>query len=202
MKEADRSCWPLALPIKNAAVHTPARILIIALLVVHEVIAAGQTRATGRFGSETFSLVLPDGYAPVSAVNGPAGTVVFPYSTAPRKDGTRGLIQVTLIDLSKAEKDYTLDEMSELAIGGIERRRSAWSRKDSTVTVAGAPAKRMEWSGRAVSADSASLMMRGVMIVGIKGRTAYWLHTQEVEPHFANLPAGEKALLSFEVGGK
>jgi len=131
--------------------------------------------------------------------------MAFGFATDPRADGTRGLIQVTLVDVDKVSTGPppTLDEFAAPMIGGVRQRRSHWEQTASSVVIDGVHAKRIKWSGtnepsperpsqQAVSA------MHGVMVVGIKGTVAFALHAQDVEPFgAASLPVSEEALMTF-----
>lgn len=160
---------------------------------------------THAFGGDTFSLRLPAGYQLMGQRRAGPGMIAFGFATDQRTDGTRGLIQVTLVDLDSvpAGAPPTLDELATSMIGGVRQRRDHWEQADSSVDVAGVHAKRITWSGtnepsperpsgQAVSA------MHGVMLVGIKGTVAFALHAQDVEPFaVTSLPASEKALMTF-----
>ena len=90
-------------------------------------------------------------------------------------------------------------------VDGVRRRRSRWKETETSVEVDGAPARRVEWSGSNEqslerSPSQAPALMRGVMIIGIRGDLAFALHTQDVEPVAATtVPRGEQALMTFIV---
>jgi len=178
--------------------------LLVLLLSLSSARVPGQTTIQA-FGGDTFRLNLPVGYRLVGQGSPGAGMMAFGFATNQRPDGTRGLIQVTLVDLDKlsTKPPPTLEEFAASMIGGIRQRRNHWQQSESSVDVDGVHTKRIKWSGtnepslerpsqQAVSA------MHGVMVVGIKGTVAFTLHAQDVEPFaVSSLPASENALMSF-----
>jgi hypothetical protein len=166
---------------------------------------ASAENATGAFWKYSFALDLPAGYAlEKEASPGPA-LKAFGFATAPRRDGTRGLVQVTLLNLGEVAggPGVTLESFAEQMIGGVKRRRSNWKATNTDVTIAGMRAIRIAWSGTAeasAGAAASGIPARGVMIVGIRGDLGFSLHTQDVEPWSASeLPKCEKALLTFRL---
>ena len=67
--------------------------------------AAGQgkpARSSHRYGEHTFALDLPQGYRLQSeGTAGGMGMTIFGFATEPRADGTRGMIQISLMDFTK-----------------------------------------------------------------------------------------------------
>lgn len=157
------------------------------------------------FGGDTFSLSLPTGYQLVGQRSPGPGMMAFAFATDQRPNGTRGLLQVTLVDLDKvsAEAPPTLDEFAASMIGGVRQRREHWQQTESAVDIAGVHAKRITWSGtNEPSPERPSQQpvsaMHGIMVVGIKGNVAFTLHAQDVEPFaLTSLPACDKALMTF-----
>ena len=157
------------------------------------------------FGGDTFRLNLPAGYRLVGQGSPGPGMMAFGFATDPRADGSRALIQVTLVDVDKvsAGPPPTLDEFAASMIGAVRQRRSHWEQTATSVVIDGVHAERIKWSGtnepsperpsrQAVSA------MHGVMVVGIKGTVAFALHAQDVEPfRVGSLPVSEVALMTF-----
>ena len=157
------------------------------------------------FGADTFRLSLPAGYRLLGQGSPGPGMMAFGFATDQRADGTRGLIQVTLVDLDRvsAGRSPTLDELAASMIGGVRQRRNAWQQADSFVDVDGVHAKRIAWSGTNEPSperptQQAASAMRGIMVVGMKGTVAFVLHAQDVEPFATtSLPVSEKALMTF-----
>jgi hypothetical protein len=157
------------------------------------------------FGPDTFNLQLPAGYALLGAASPGPGMKAFGFATSPRADGSRGLIQVTLIRLDSVPSadTVTVDQLAASMISGVRQRRSNWQEADSAVTVDGVSSRLISWSGTNEPSPerpsgSPVLAMRGVMIVGVKAGVAFALHAQDVEPFASNaLAASEAALKTF-----
>jgi hypothetical protein len=162
-------------------------------------VSAGPQTVT-QFEGHTFRLQVPEDYSVKSDASPGPGVRTFGFATEPRSDGTRGMIQVTLIDLKKSgAPPVTLDALGTAMIEGVRRRRTQWITKESATEIAGVPGKRIEWSGEAELAPGRPPVgMRGVMLVGIKGDVAFALHTQDLSAFASGaLPICEKALNSF-----
>ena len=182
-----------------------ALLTTVLLLLGHQPVFGQET--VQAFGQDTFSVRLPAGYRLVGQRSGGPGVTAFGFVSDPRSDGTRRLIEVTLIDLDKVSTGTapSLDEIAAAMIGGVRQRRDHWQQSDSPIQVDGVNAKLIRWSGtngpsperpsgQAVSA------MHGVMIVGIKAAVAFTLHAQDVDAFGpATLPASEKALMTFRL---
>jgi hypothetical protein len=131
--------------------------------------------------------------------------MVFGFTSDKRSDGTRSLIQVTLVDLDKgpAGPPPPLDEIADWMISGVRERRDQWTQAESTITIDGVNAKLIRWSGTNAPSPErpsgqAASGMHGVMVVGIKGKVAFILHAQDLDAFAsATLPASEGALMSF-----
>ncbi len=181
-----------------------ASLLLFLLLATRSATLAGQATIQ-TFGNDTFTLSLPAGYQLLGQSSPGSGLRVFAYATAQRANGTRSLIQVSLIDLDQAAPGSppTVDEVAAAMIGGVRQRREQWEQTESAVEVAAVPAKRIAWSGtNAPSPERPSQQpasaMHGAMIVGIKGNIAFTLHTQDVDPFaLTTVPECEQALMGF-----
>jgi len=160
-------------------------------------------RSSHEFDGHKFSLQLPSGYTLHGDASPSPGFKTFAFSTEPRDDGTRGLIQVSLVDLSKAPAGEVvgLDKLATTLIGSVRQRRSRWEQTETDVQIDGAHAKRIEWSGSMETGfGRPPVDMRGVMIVGIKKNLGFSLHTQDfVKFADATLPLCEQALQTFSV---
>jgi hypothetical protein len=148
---------------------------------------------------------LPTGYSYIARQSPSRAVTVIVYSTNPRADATRGLIEVSLVDLNASGEHPTLRGFADAMIRGVRSRHSDWRQADSTVQVAGVQARRFEWTGSSGPAPDRpgnlpALAMRGVMVVGIAAGLGFALHTQDVRPYAdSNLVACERALLTFSV---
>ena len=178
--------------------------LAVALLAFPTRQGAGQG-FTYSFDGHAFSLQLPPGYRFQGEASPMPGFKTFAFATDPRPDGTRGLIQVSLVDLTQigSTERPTLDRVTRSMVDAVRRRRRQWKEAESSVEVAGVPARRVEWSGSNEPSperprSQTPSMMRGVMIVGIGGALAFALHTQDAELFAgATVPKGELALMTF-----
>jgi hypothetical protein len=160
-----------------------------------------------EFEGHKFTLDLPETYRlAASATPGP-GVKSFGFATAPRSDGTRGVIQITVVDLLKAGApagEVTLEQFAATMAAGVRGRRTVWTQNDSTIDLDGVTARRIQWSGSVeVSPGGPTRIMRGIMIVGLKQGVAFALHTQDVaEVAASTLPICEKSLLSFSLNAR
>lgn len=129
-----------------------------------------------------FSLHLPPGYGLQADPSPRPGFKSFGFSTEPRSDGTRGMIQVSLLDFSTAPAGETVDleRFAAAMIKGVSQRRSRWTQTEGEVQIAGVRGKRIEWAGSTEPGfGRPPVNMRGVMIVGIKKNFGFSLHTQD-----------------------
>jgi len=167
-------------------------IWLIALAAPASVVAHSDTF---QFEKHSFTLQLPAGYTAAGDVSPTAGVRTFGFQTEPRSDGTRGMIQVTLIDLKKAPAgtgDVTLDKLATSMIDAVHARRTDWIQKATPQQIAGIAGRRFDWWG-----SVQTIRFRGVLIVGIKDDVAFALHTQDLTAHASVMPDCEKSLLSF-----
>jgi hypothetical protein len=172
-----------------------------ALLSVAIALPEAAQRSSHDFEGHKFTIQLPAGYVLQADPSPRPGFKTFGFSTDPRSDGTRGMLQVTLLDFSTAPpgEKVTLDRFAAAMIKGVSQRRSRWEQSESAIKVAGVPATRIEWNGSTEPGfGRPPIEMRGIMIVGIKKNLGFTLHTQDVVA-FADttLPLCEQALLSF-----
>jgi hypothetical protein len=172
-----------------------------ALLTIATVLPIAAERSAHEFEGHKFSLELPAGYQLQADASPQAGLKTFGFSTDARDDGTRGLIQVTLLDLSAAPdgQKVTVDKFAAAMIKGVSDRRSNWEQAESEIQITGVRAKRIEWKGsREPGFGRPPVNMRGVLIAGIKGPLGFSLHTQDVGAVAeTSVPLGEQALRSF-----
>ena len=168
------------------------------LLAILSAAVSAQT-ARQEFAGHTFALQLPPGYQLAGQGNSTTAMKTLGYATEPRADGTRGLIQITLINLGSdpKEREPSLAEFAAAMIGGVRQRRTQWTEAARPVDLNGAAATRIEWSGSSAPPER-TVTMHGVMIVGIKDHIGYSLHTQDVEPFAATtMTKAEQALMTF-----
>jgi hypothetical protein len=187
----------------HADIHVMSRTILSTGLLLSLVVAlpTAAGRSTHDFAKHTFSLDLPEGYTFQAEAKPRPESQTFGFTTEPRSDGTRGMIQVTLLDLTQAPPGETLsvDRLAGAMIDGVKKRRTRWEQVESDVHVGNVPAKRIAWSGSVEPGfGRPPIYMRGVMIAGIAKDLAFVLHTQDVTA-FADttLPLCEQALLTF-----
>ena len=180
-----------------------SRTIYLAGLLIAGMVSASMAagRSSHTFEGHTFSLELPPGYSFQADANPKAGVGMFGFTTEPRNDSSRGLIQVSLIDLSKAPpgETVTLERFATAMIGGVQRRRTRWEQTESDMQVGGVPARRIAWSGAIEPGfGRPPVYARGVMIAGIASDLGFALHTQDVAPLAdTTLPLCEEALRTF-----
>jgi len=156
--------------------------------------ASPQSR-TFTFERHTFTFDLPPAYSPAGDASPGPGVRTFGFSTEPRSDGTRGMIQVTLVDLKQAgaPDNVTVEKLAGSMIDAVHQRRTDWIQKAADQEIDGVPGRRVEWWGSVQTAR-----FHGVLIVGMKKDVAFALQTQDLASHAAsNMSDCEKALLSF-----
>jgi hypothetical protein len=151
--------------------------------------------STFQFERHSFTLQLPPGYGPAGDVSPGPGVRTFGFSTEPRSDGTRGMIQVTLVDLKQAgaPDNVTVEKLAATMIDAVHQRRTDWIQKAADQQIDGVPGRRIEWWGSVQTAR-----FHGVLIVGMKKDVAFALQTQDLSSHAASTVGDcEKSLLSF-----
>jgi hypothetical protein len=183
------------------------RILLCLLVVLAStaVARAASRKVTQQFGGRTWALDVPASYDAVPVPPPPApGVIVFSFATAPRLDGTRAVVTVSLMDLGAFEGGklaaIPLGLFADRMIKAIERRREKWKVRESDSEIGAIKVKRYYWTGVASDADKPR-PMRGVVYVGIDGKIGFYLHTQEVDEHAEEgLLTSELTLKSFRLG--
>ena len=154
-----------------------------------------------QFAGRQWSIDVPAGYTAADAR--PDETMITTaFTPAPRADGTRPLVQVTLIDLRRSSGSPELvAKFAEAMIAGVQRRREEWQVEKTTDRVGSLGVTRYAWSGVTIpAADGAAqrVKARGVMLVGVDGGVGFVLHTQDVDVHaMETLPPNEKVLRTF-----
>lgn len=174
----------------------------IALLAGVLTIAAPERPAqVFTFGDIRFSLRLPSAYTLQAEGQPNPAFKTFGFSTPPRADGMRGMIQVSVADFRQSPDRPSLRKFADAMVGGVRRRRTDWQSSESEITLDGATAIRIEWSGAAEpSPGQPSVRMRGVMMLGVKGDAGFALHTQDSEAQAdTSLKEGEDVLMSFAI---
>lgn len=166
-------------------------------------LASGTTTATGTFCGRAWSINVPVGYHRTSAAPDERMSTTA-FAPGPRADGTRPMVQVTLIDTRETSgtRDFRR-KVAESLIAGVQRRREEWQVQMSEARVGDMPVFRYVWRGVTVPAsDGASVRVaaQGVMLVGVKDGLAFALHTQDVDAHAAEtIPANEAAMVTFRL---
>jgi hypothetical protein len=183
----------------------PRTVLVVCLFALPTLAAA--QNATGVFAAHAFSMQLPPGYSLIGEAAPTPAFHTFGYATDPRPDGNRGLIQVTLFDLTAVPDSErpTLEAFLATMVQGVHRRRANWTERDSSVQCDGVLARRVAWSGSNEPSperpqSARPTMLRGTMIVGFKDNVAFALHAQDTEPYADSaVVTAERALRTFSL---
>lgn len=159
---------------------------------------------TGTFEGRTWTIVVPDGYTAHQPPSSPAELMTIVFSPEPREDGTRPMVQVSLMSVPGPPPSPEFRaKIAETMIGGVQRRRDEWKVAKSETTINGIDMTRYEWSGISIpAADGARVRVatRGVMLVGFAGSITIALHTQDTAQYAdETLPRGEEAMWTFRL---
>lgn len=160
---------------------------------------------SGSFAGHTWSLQVPSEYLVVGSAQPEPRFSMTGFAPEPRADGSRPMIQITLLDVR--ESNSTLfKEIGKAMISGVQKRREEWKVTESETTVGEVRAIRYEWSGIVIPApDGASMRLpaRGVMIVGIDDGVAFTLHSQDADEYAKEtLALTEPAMRTFRIAKK
>jgi hypothetical protein len=167
--------------------------------------AHAATLTSQEFAGQTFTMELPEGYSLLAAASPEASARTFGFATEVRPDGTRGMIQVTLIAHDQTELAGRVDitKIATAMIGGVRARRTQWTSTEKDEELGGVAVRRIEWSSVSpvpIERDGrpVPVPMSGIMIVGMKGPLVFALHTQDVEPFARQAhPVAERAMRTF-----
>lgn len=159
------------------------------------------------FAGRVWSLDVPSGYDQRRSAQPAERTMTTAFTTLPREDGTRPLIQVTLADLGEVDGgDEILEVSAKNMIDGIGRRREQFKVERTETEIRGKKTIRYAWSGVSIPAtDGAPVRaaMHGVMLVRIDAGMIVVLHTQDVDAFAGEtLVPNETALRTFQIRRK
>ena len=171
------------------------------LLAVGVCLQATPQRSRHDFEGHTFRLDLPPGYVLQADQSPRQGLKTFGFSSDLRQDGSRGLIQVSLLDLSGAPAggEGHLGEIRGSDDQGCQRATQPLGTEGERGKDRRRTGKRIEWTGSVEPGfGRPAVDMRGVMIIGLKSTIGFSLHTQD-RAAFADttLPLCEQALQTF-----
>jgi hypothetical protein len=164
--------------------------------------ATAQPPSSYAFDPHTFTIQLPEGFSLVDEASPLAGYKTFGWVTAPRPDGTSGVIQVSLYDIAKMANSspVTLDQFAAQMVASMQRAHPGFKSGQTTGTVTGVDAKLVEWTGTTHPPVGVPLNMHGFMITGIKQGVGFRVEAQEVESLAAqNLPVYLTAMNTFDL---
>lgn len=161
---------------------------------------------TREWGGRSFTVEIPAGYEEFVGPSMPGGTTVA-FVGAPRKDGTKPMVQLTLVNLAELLHEkaatITLEEFGESMIKGVERRREQWKVQVSDSQLGHVRVKRYAWTGVATHPSGGlpvGARMLGVMYIGIDADIGFSLHTQDLEQYAKEaLPIGENSIRTFRL---
>lgn len=161
------------------------------------------------FGESTFRLSVPGAFAHESSGSPNAAVKTFGFATEPRADATRGLLQVTLVDLELMGGRYyhpvSAQELADRMIVSVAKDRRDWSLKTADAELSGVAAVRMAWSGARMSPVLGSstaqwVAMEGVMYCGVMDGIGFALHVRDLKDAGGKtLELGEEAIRSFRL---
>lgn len=175
--------------------------------------SANEVAVTRRFHQEfagrDVSIELPSELVLMQTSQGQAGAPTLAFSTPPRPDGTRALVEITLLDLaslSRTTGDLGAARLNPEALlrtmvkGVAGRRRVFMPSGSGPAVVAGVAARRLEWTATLVANKGVERRTRGVMFAGRKGTLGFSLHAEDTEPTAAAfLVVAERALRTFAI---
>lgn len=147
-----------------------------------------------------FQVRPPKGYTSVRQVEGRAQ--MFAWQGSVRSDGTAPSLMVGIMTPPPGEAStYTLEELLDKFLAGIQRRRQHWTRTAAERgQVNGLPFVRARWSGTETTSQR---KMHGFNYVALEGQTIIHISSQDVEPHHdAALAFAETAALTFKRMGR
>lgn len=144
-----------------------------------------------------FRIRPPQGYTLVQQ-SGPGGAQIVAWKGAVRPDGTAPYVMVAIAAPPPGERNtYTLEEVLDEFLAGVQRRRQNWTRTVSEHgQVNGLTFVRARWSG---TEPTNQLKMHGFSYVTLHGQTVIQISSQDAEPHpEAALRLAEAAALTFQ----
>ena len=139
----------------------------------------------------------PKGYV-LQTRPGPSGSAAQAWVGAPRTDGTRSYIMLTtLVPPAGEETKYTLSQVSDKLLAGVQGRRKDWKQAPSeSGTVNGMTFVRTYWRATDTATGAA---MHGFSYVGQDGKGFVQISSQDVEPHSkTTLQLTEASALTFK----
>ena len=146
-----------------------------------------------------FQIRPPTGYV-LKRKPGPDGSEAFAWVGAPRSDKTQPYLMVATIGLPAAEaKKYTLDQILDKFLQGVERRRAAdWKRTPTEHgSINGQAFVRARWNA---SVRGSALKMHGFHYVATFGHRVIQISSQDAEPyHQRALKVAEAGALTFQI---
>jgi hypothetical protein len=164
--------------------------------------AKGQPASSYAFDPHTFSIQLPAGFSLADEASPMAGYKTFGWATAPRADGTSGVIQVSLFDIARMANSspVTLDQFATQMVASMQRAHPDFKGGQTTGTVTGVDAKLVEWTGSTQPPAGIPLNMHGFMIMGLKQGVGFLVQAQDLESlALQNLPVYLTALNTFDL---
>ncbi|HEX7831262.1 MAG TPA: hypothetical protein VF787_16515 [Thermoanaerobaculia bacterium] len=179
-----------------------SRLLLTLALALFAAGAFAQTEE--GFRGRVWSLELPESYNERKSASPASDVLMIGFTQAVRDDGSRPLIQITLVEMPLNMNPATfIKTLREQMIAGVQRRREEWQVKESESTIGDVAVTRYEWSGVTIpAADGASRRApaHGVMLVGVHEGIGFSLHTQDLDT-FAEktLPEAEQAMRTFRI---
>ncbi len=147
---------------------------------------------------ERFIIRVPSGYSPIEQP-GPGDAKAYAWYGAARADGTKPYVMIVVATPPPDEtKKYAPEEILDVFMRGVERRRSDWARGATEYGVVnGLSFVRARWSGVDQATGS---KMKGFMYVTSHRGQVIQIASQDVESYAdESLKIAEASALTFRV---
>jgi hypothetical protein len=150
---------------------------------------------------EKYTVRVPKGYDLQRPNNAPPGVRIWGWTSAARRDGTKGSVTMNLLTLPAAEqakfKSLTLEQLADRLIGGVKRQRTNWTQeRTENGVINGMNFVRIRWKG---TDPRRNAEMRGFAYVARDGDTIVQIASQDLMPETDKaLSLAEASALTFK----
>jgi len=165
---------------------------------------SAQLSTAHSFDKHLLFVAPPSGYKLVVEQMPDPGRKEFIFTSDPRADGTRCVVQVTLFDFTKIGAPPTLlvDQFAEQLLVGMRQTYPdlMTTTADKFVPAMGLPAKRIEWTGSRQNDAGEKVAIKGVMLFAIDSGLGIWAQAFDAAARASDtLSAAEKSLSDLRV---